>query len=110
MVKHIVLWKINDDSQKQANMGKMIEMLTSLVGRIEGLVSIEMGYNFNTASKYDVVLYATFKNAAALRYYQNHPEHVKCKKFIQSIHSLLMKKRTAKGKLKSFGFVYLLYQ
>lgn len=33
-----------------------------------------------------------------------------CKKFIQSIHSLLMKKRTAKGKLKSFGFVYLLYQ
>ena len=71
MVKHIVLWKIRNDDQKQANIDQMISMLTSLVGKIEGLVSMEMGYNFNTNSEYDVVLYATFKNAAALKYYQD---------------------------------------
>ena len=85
MVKHIVLWKIRNDDQKQANIDQMISMLTSLVGKIEGLVSMEMGYNFNTNSEYDVVLYATFKNAAALKYYQDHPEHLKCKEFVHSV-------------------------
>ncbi|MDD6490521.1 MAG: Dabb family protein [Clostridia bacterium] len=85
MVKHIVLWKIKDDENKQKNIDRMIEMLTALVGKIDGLVGIEMGYNFDVSSEYDVVLYATFKNAVALKYYQNHPEHVKCKEFIGKI-------------------------
>ncbi len=85
MVKHIVLWKIRDNDDKQKNIDKMIQMLTPLVGKIEGLVNLEVGYNFNTGSEYDVVLYAVFKNPVALKYYQNHPEHVKCKEFIGSI-------------------------
>ena len=85
MVKHIVLWKIKDDENKQQNIDRMIEMLTALVGKIDGLVGIEMGYNFDVSSEYDVVLYATFKNAVALKYYQTHPEHVKCKEFIGKI-------------------------
>ena len=85
MVKHIVLWKIKDSAEKQQNIDRMIEMLTALVGKIDGLVSVEMGHNFNTSSEYDVVLYATLKNTSALRYYQNHPEHVKCKEFISAI-------------------------
>ena len=82
MVKHIVLWKLKDDPDKQQNIDRMIEMLKALVGQVEGLVSIEMGYNFNPASDYDVALYATLKTPAALRHYQNHPAHVKCKEFI----------------------------
>ena len=87
MVKHIVMWKIKDTNDKQQNIDRMINMLTSLVGKINGLVSMEMGHNFNTSSEYDVVLYATFKNANALKYYQNHPEHVKCKEFISGIQT-----------------------
>ena len=85
MVKHIVFWKIKDSNDKQQNIDHMIDMLTNLVGKIDGLVSVEMGYNFNTSSDYDVVLYAALKNAAALKYYQNHPEHIKCKDFIEKI-------------------------
>ena len=85
MVKHIVLWKIKDDENKQQNIDTMITMLMALVGKIDGLVGIEMGYNFDVSSDYDVVLYATFKNAVALKYYQNHPEHIKCKEFIGKI-------------------------
>ena len=85
MVKHIVMWKLKDDLDKQQNIDRMIEMLKALVGQVKGLVSIEMGYNFNTSSEYDVVLYATLKSPAALKHYQNHPAHVKCKDFIGSI-------------------------
>ena len=85
MVKHIVFWKLKDGIDKSANIDRMIGMLTALVGKIEGLVSIEMGSNFNTASEYDVALFAAFKNESALAYYQDHPEHVKCKEFIGSI-------------------------
>ena len=77
MVKHIVLWKIRDGEDKQKNIESMIDMLTSLVGKIEGLVSMEVGYDFSENPQYDVALYASFKNPVALKYYQNHPEHLK---------------------------------
>ena len=85
MVKHIVFWKVKDNAEKQKNIDCMIDMLKSLVGKIEGLISIEVGYNFNNSSDYDVVLYASFTNPSALKYYQNHPEHVKCKDFISQV-------------------------
>ena len=85
MVKHIVLWKIKDSADKQQNIDSMTEMLTALVGKVEGLVSVELGRSFNTASDYDVVLYATLKNETALSHYQDHPDHVKCKEFIGRI-------------------------
>ena len=85
MVKHIVLWKIRDGEDKQKNIESMIDMLTSLVGKIEGLVSMEVGYDFSENPQYDVALYASFKNPVALKYYQNHPEHLKCKDFIGKI-------------------------
>ena len=85
MVKHIVFWKVKDNAEKQQNIDRMIDMLKSLVGKIEGLISIEVGYNFNQSSDYDVVLYAAFTNPSALKYYQNHPEHLKCKEFISQV-------------------------
>ena len=85
MVKHIVFWKVKDNAEKQQNIDRMIDMLKSLVGKIEGLISVEVGYNFNHSSDYDVVLYASFTNPSALKYYQNHPEHLKCKDFISQV-------------------------
>ena len=85
MNKHIVFWKVKDNDEKQKNIDTMIEMLKALVGKVEGLVSIEAGYNFNESSDYDVVLYAVFKNPVALKYYQTHPEHVKCKESISQV-------------------------
>ena len=85
MIKHLVLWKIRDDDDKQKNIDTMIKMLSSLVGKIEGLVSIEVGYAYNDNAEYDVALYGSFKNPVALKYYQTHPEHVKCKEFISKI-------------------------
>lgn len=85
MLRHIVFWKIKDNEDKEKNMERMVKMLYSLDGKIKGLESIELGYSFDQPSEYDVVLYAIFKSPSALKFYQNHPEHVKCKEFISGI-------------------------
>ena len=46
MIKHIVFWQIKDELEKQIVMPKMKQMLTSLVGKIDGLVSAEVGFNY----------------------------------------------------------------
>ncbi len=80
MVKHIVMWKVaahEEHGTKEEIMQKIKEQLEGLRGQIEGLKEIEVGINFNTApAAYDVVLYSTFEDEAALNHYQNHPKHL----------------------------------
>lgn len=84
MVKHIVFWNVRDDEQKQHNMEEMRSRLTSLVGKIDGLISAEVGFNFNEKG-YDLALYSIFTNKEALDGYQIHPEHLKVKEFVHSV-------------------------
>ncbi len=80
MVKHIVMWKVEDHEKhgkKQEIMLKMKEQLEALKGEIEGLLEIEVGFNFNPAeAAYDVALYSVLKSKEALEHYQNHPKHL----------------------------------
>ena len=56
MVKHIVFWNVRDDEKKEENMTEMKKRLTSLVGKIDGLISAEVGFNYNP-NGYDLALY-----------------------------------------------------
>ena len=47
MVKHIVFWNVRNDDQKKHNMEEMKKRLTALVGKVDGLISAEVGFNFN---------------------------------------------------------------
>lgn len=84
MVKHIVFWNVREDGDKQTNMRQMKQMLEGLVGKVEGLISAEVGFNFNPDG-HDLVLYSVLRNEKALEIYQNHPEHLKVKKFVHSV-------------------------
>ena len=84
MVKHIVFWNVRDDEKKEENMNEMKKRLTSLVGKIDGLISAEVGFNFNP-NGYDLALYSIFKDKEALDGYQAHPEHLKVKEFVHSV-------------------------
>lgn len=76
MIKHIVAWRIADGEDKLARAEAIKENLEALKGKIDELVDIEVGINFNTTeSASDVVLVSTFKSRADLEIYQNHPEH-----------------------------------
>lgn len=80
MVKHIVMWQVaahEIHGTKDEVMGKMKVQLEGLKGQIEGLIDIEVGVNFNESpAAYDVVLYSTFLDKAALEYYQGHEKHL----------------------------------
>ncbi len=84
MITHIVFWNVKDDEDKQANMEHMREILTALVGKVDGLISAQVGFNFNP-NGYDLALYSTFESKEALEAYQIHPEHLKVKKFVHSV-------------------------
>ena len=79
MIKHIVMWKVKEDTShgtKQEVMQKMKEQLEGLKGVIESIVEIEVGINFEPSDMaYDVVLYSVFKDKDGLEAYQKHPAH-----------------------------------
>lgn len=84
MVKHIVMWKVNEKSSEILN--KIKEDLESLKDKITEIEKIEVGINFNESdAAFDVALYSEFKNQEGLNTYQNHPEHVKVAQFVKSV-------------------------
>ncbi len=74
MIKHIVMWRINEPFQENAL--RIKEALEGLNGQIPGLLRLEVGIDVSRESESaDVVLYSEFETRQALEAYQNHPAH-----------------------------------
>lgn len=87
MIKHIVMWKLEDVAQgntKDENAQQIKIMLEALTGQIDGLLKLEVGID-DSLKNYDVVLYSEFVSRDALAAYDIHPEHIKCKEFIKQV-------------------------
>ncbi len=91
MIKHIVFWKLKDEANglsKIENANAIKQKLESLKGKIEGLISIEVGIDFlHSAESADLVLYSEFENKDALTFYVNHPLHKEIMPFIAEARS-----------------------
>ena len=82
MVKHIVLFKLKDQNDRQ----KALDALGSMRGKIKGLISLETGEDFlGSERSYDIALITTHTDKAALEYYQEHPAHLPVKKIMHEI-------------------------
>ena len=81
MLKHIVMWKLEEFAEgksKAENAQWMKEHLEALIGIVPQIKSLEVGINVNTSdAAYDAVLVSTFENEEDLNLYQHHPEHDK---------------------------------
>ncbi len=78
MIKHIVLWTINpaEGLDKKSTQLKIKEKLESLKGKIEGLVSLQVGVNQNESPEaYDICLITEHPTWKDLQHYQDHPLH-----------------------------------
>ena len=76
MVRHIVMWKMAPLPDREEKAEAIKENLEALKDKIDVIVDIEVGINFNsTSSASDVVLVSTFKSTEDLNEYQNHPAH-----------------------------------
>ena len=86
MIKHIVLWRLNENAygnDKQANAQILKEKLLAIKGKLNGMLKVEVGFDFsNEKDSCDVILYSEFKNKEALYQYQIHPDHEEIKKWI----------------------------
>lgn len=91
MVKHVVMYKLKEDSKNRAD--ELIEKFLSMKGRINGLVDICSGKDFKKEGRsYDVALICTLESPEALENYAVHPVHLPilayAKTIVEKSHSV----------------------
>ena len=76
MVKHIVLYTLKEGVEKEPTVKMIASVLEPLVGKIPGLLHLEVRQNFNGL---DYALYSEFGSREALAAYATHPLHEEAK-------------------------------
>lgn len=80
MVKHVILWQLDDKlsvQEKETIKTEIKQGLEGLLGKIPGLMDIQVNKDGLSSSNADLMLACTFENEVALKGYAIHPEHVK---------------------------------
>jgi hypothetical protein len=79
MVKHIILWTLDSsksEAEKEEIKKNMKLHLEGLVGKVPGLVELQININPLASSNAEVMLDSTLESEDALKGYAVHPEHV----------------------------------
>jgi len=76
MVKHIVVYTLKEDVDKDAAVKLIASRLEPLVGQIPGLRHMEIRRCY---AGMDYALYSEFDSAEAVRNYREHPLHLEAK-------------------------------
>ena len=85
MIVHIVMFDFKEED-KAANIAKTKEMLDALVEKIEPLLSMEVGIDFNQSERaMDLSLISIFESKEGLSIYATHPAHLEVVAFIKEV-------------------------
>ena len=76
MVKHIVLFNVKEGVDVAETVKIAESVLVPLVGKIEGLLSLEIKQTFAGS---DIALYCELESREAMAYYADHPLHTEAK-------------------------------
>ena len=76
MVKHIVMYNLKEGLDKEACVEKIRSLLEPLVGKIPGLLHLEVR---RTYAGMDYALYSELESKEALAGYADHPLHLEAK-------------------------------
>ena len=88
MIVHIVMFNFKDEN-KAENIAKTKIMLEALVEKIEPLLSMEVGIDFNGSERaMDLSLISTFETKEGLSEYATHPAHLEVVAFIKEVTML----------------------
>jgi hypothetical protein len=96
MIRHIVLWKLDQTysfEEKEAIKENLKEKLLNLKKEIKVLRSIDVHFNSAEApdDNYDIMLDSLFGSINDLNAYQGHPAHIRVAEYVKT----LRKQRTA---------------
>ena len=88
MIVHIVMFDFKKEN-KVENIAKTQVLLEALVEKIEPLVSMEVGIDFNGSERaMDLSLISTFETKEGLQEYAVHPAHLEVVAFIKEVTEL----------------------
>lgn len=90
MIKHIVMWNVRGSTpaEKERSAQRVKQSFESLLGRIPGLLELEVGIDISRISyACDVLLYSVFSDEAALAAYAGHPEHLRVKEELCNVRT-----------------------
>lgn len=76
MVKHMIIWSLKDDIDKESVKAEIKKQLEDLVGKIDGLLEMKIITNGLPSSKGDLLMDSTFESNDSLKAYATHPLHV----------------------------------
>ena len=85
MIKHIVCFKLKDNSQESKE--KARDVLMSMKGKVSLLKDIQVGIDFlGSARSYDIILEIVLESKEALEEYQNDKYHCEVvKKYMHAV-------------------------
>jgi hypothetical protein len=84
MIRHIVLWRLKSPE----DFGTARGALEAQMGRIPGLLRIEIGRSFNSGRRaVDFALTCDFEDRAALEAYHRHPAHMETRALVDPLIS-----------------------
>ena len=87
MIKHIVFFKLEDNSKELKE--ELKSKLISLKDKITIIRHLEVGINFNKGDRaYDLSLITDFDSVEDLNTYATHPLHVEVIKYIKSLNAI----------------------
>ncbi len=85
MVKHVVMWKMNEKNTEE-NLEKMKRELQTLKNSISYVEELEVGIDYlQTPASADIVLITSFRDQAQLDSYRTHPAHLKVVEFVNKV-------------------------
>lgn len=85
MIVHIVVFDFKEENRVE-NILKVKEMLETLPLKIDELLSMEVGVDFNRSERAcDMSLYSTFETKEDLSVYATHPAHLEVIAFIKEV-------------------------
>ncbi len=76
MVKHIILWNLKEEFNTLQIKKEMKVALEGLVGKVPGLLKMQIEIEPLSTSNVDVMLYSELESEKALKGYATHPAHV----------------------------------
>jgi len=87
MVKHIVFFKLPDNSE--ANKQAVKDRIMSMQGKLAFVKHLEMGINFSPEERaFDIALISDFETKEDLQTYATHPIHLEVIHFIKSLDAV----------------------
>lgn len=84
MIKHIVMYKLNDPTEENKNI--LVEKFMGMKGKIPCLLSIESGVDVVKSDRsFDVVLVCSYATLEDLETYRVHPVHLPVFAYVKSV-------------------------